>query len=176
MLTMTDIEAATRAYAQAREALSARVRELQDEIERVRRQAMPSIRRALAAAQERRHELVTAVQAAPYLFERPRSVVFSGVRVGYQKGRGALTWDDDARVCELIRRHLPEQADTLIRVIERPVKSALSALPTDDLRRVGVRVVDTGDAVIVRAIDDELDRLLASLLDINEPVTEEDAQ
>lgn len=175
MLTMVDIEAATRAYAQAREALSERVRALQDEIERLRRQAMPSIRRHLAAAQERRHELVTAVQAAPYLFERPRTVVFSGIRVGYQKSRGALTWDDDARVCELIRRHLPQQADTLIRVIERPVKAALAALSTADLRRIGVSVVDTGDAVVVRAIDDELDRLLAGLLDANEPVTEEDA-
>lgn len=173
MLTMADIEAATRAYAQAREALSTRVKELQEEVERLRRQAMPSIRRALAAAQERRHELVTAVQAAPYLFERPRTAVFSGIRVGYQKSRGALTWDDDARVCELIRRHLPEQADTLIRVIERPVKPALAALPTADLRRIGVSVVDTGDAVVVRAIDDELDRMLQQLLGATEPATED---
>lgn len=173
MITMTDIEKATRAYAQAREALSERVRELQQQIESARRQAMPAIRRALAAAQERRHELVTAVQAAPYLFERPRTVVFSNVRVGYQKGRGALSWDDDARVCELIRRHLPEQADTLIRVIERPSKTALAQLPTADLRRIGVQVVETGDSVLVRPLDDEIDRLLTQMLEDTEPVTDE---
>jgi hypothetical protein len=170
MTTIADIERLARRYAEAREALAGRVQSLEDEVTRLRRSSMPAIRRALAIAQERRDELAAAVAAAPQLFERPKTVVFAGIRVGYQKGRGAITWDDDARVCALIRKHLPDQADQLIRVIERPLKTALAQLASADLRRIGVQVVDTGEEIVIRPVDGDLDRLLERLLADTEPL------
>jgi arsenate reductase-like glutaredoxin family protein len=172
MITLTDIEALTRQYAEARAALAERVQELEDEIARLRRQRLPAIRRALGAAQERRDRLASAIAEAPALFERPKSVIFHGVRVGYQKGRGSITWDDDARVVALIRRHLPDQADALIRVVERPLKTALAQLSTAELRRLGVEVVETGEEIVIRPVDGELDRLIERLLADSERVEE----
>jgi hypothetical protein len=163
-MTLEDIEGLASQYAKAREELAGRVQALEDEVARLRRASMPAIRRALAIAQERRDVLAAAVAAAPQLFDRPRTVVLAGIRVGYQKGRGAITWDDDARVCALIRKHLPDQADQLIRVIERPLKTALAQLSTAELRRIGVQVIETGEQIVIRPVDGDLDRLIERLL------------
>lgn len=169
-MTLADIEALTRQYADARAALAERVQQLEDEVASLRRQRLPAIRRALATAQERRERLAAAIAEAPQLFERPKTVIFHGIRVGYQKGRGSITWEDDARVCALIRKHMPDRADELIRIIERPLKTALAQLPTAELRRLGVQVVETGEEIVIRAVDGELDRLIERLLADTEPV------
>lgn len=172
MNTLTDIEALTRQYAEARSALAERVQELEDEVTWIRQQRLPAIRRALAAAQERRDRLVAAIAAAPNLFERPRSVIFHGIRVGYQKGRGQITWEDDAKVCALIRKHFPDQSDSLIKIVERPLKTALAQLSTADLRRIGVQVIESGDEIIIRPVDGDLDRLIERMLADTEQVEE----
>jgi hypothetical protein len=173
MITIADIEALTRRYAEARSALAERVQELEDEVTRLRRARLPAIRRALADAQARRDGLAAAVAEAPELFERPKTVIFHGIRVGYQKGRGTITWEDDARVCALIRRHFPDQAESLIKVIERPLKTALAQLSTADLKRIGVQVVETGEEIVIRPVDSELDRMIERLLADTEPVEKE---
>lgn len=172
MITLADIEALTRQYAAARAALSDRVQELEDETTRIRRQRLPAIRRALGLAQERRERLAAAIAESPQLFECPRSVILHGIRVGYQKGRGSITWENDARVVALIRRHLPDQAESLIRVIERPLKTALAQLSTAELRRIGVEVVETGEEIVIRPVDGGLDRLIERLLADTEHVEE----
>jgi hypothetical protein len=175
MITIADIEALARRYAEARSALAERVQELEDEVTRLRRARMPAIRRALAIAQERRDGLAAAVAEAPELFERPKTVIFHGIRVGYQKGRGTITWEDDARVCALIRRHFPDQAESLIKVIERPLKTALAQLSTADLKRIGVQVVETGEEIVIRPVDGDLDRMIERLLADTEPLEEQQA-
>lgn len=174
-MTLADIEAAARQYAEARGRLSELVQELEDEVARLRRQRLPAIRRALGAAQERRDRLAGAIAGAPELFERPRTVILHGIRVGFQKGRGAITWEDDARVVALIRRHLPDQAESLIKVTERPLKTALAQLSSADLRRIGVSVVETGDEIVIRPADGELDRLIERVLADTEPLEPEAA-
>ena len=64
----------------------------------------------------------------------------------------------------LIRRYLPEQADTLIRTVEEPHKPALALLSVADLRRVGCTVVETGEAVVIKAVDSEVDKMVDALL------------
>ncbi|HXF66231.1 MAG TPA: host-nuclease inhibitor Gam family protein [Burkholderiales bacterium] len=173
-ITLTDIETATRRYADARAKLAERVTELEDEVRALKRARLPAIRRALAEAQARRDELQALVADAPELFERPKTVIFHGIRVGYQKGRGSITWEDDAKVCALIRRHFPDQADQLIKVIERPLKTALAQLSTADLKRLGVQVVETGEEIVIRPVDGELDRMIERLLDQGEDGNEVD--
>jgi arsenate reductase-like glutaredoxin family protein len=164
-IALTDIEAATRRYAEARARLAERVTELEDEVRALKRARLPAIRRALAEAQARRDELASLIQEAPQLFERPKTVIFHGIRVGWQKGRGSITWDDDERVCALIRKHFPAQAESLIKVIERPLKTALAQLSTADLKRIGVQVVETGDEIVIRPVDGDLDRLIERMLE-----------
>ena len=120
MATLTDIEQHTRCYADARDLLASRVQALQDEIEAAKRRKLFGIKKAVAAAAEARDKLHAAIEDSPELFERPRTLVILGIRIGYTKGSGKLSFDDASKVVQLIRRHFPEQSEVLVKTTEAP--------------------------------------------------------
>ncbi len=161
---METIERATRLYASTREVLADRVRTLESEIEAIKRQRLPGIKSALARAAEAEGRLRQAIDAAPELFGRPKTVVLHGIKIGYRKATGKLVWDDADQVVTLIRKHFPDQADVLIITTERPSKPALTQLTVVDLKRVGVRVIETGEEIVIAPTDSEVDKLVDALL------------
>jgi hypothetical protein len=161
---LADIEQLTRIYADAHDRLASRVAELQDDIEATKRRRLAGIKNAVRSASEARDQLHAAIAAQPELFERPRSLVLSGIRVGYQKAPGKLVFDAPDKVVALIRKHFPDQADVLIRQKEEPVRKALGQLSVADLKRIGVSVEETGDQIIIKPTDDAVDKLVSALL------------
>lgn len=161
---LADIEQLTRTYADARDLLTSRVQVLQDEIEAARRRKLAGIKAAVASVAAAHDALHAAIEAEPDLFVKPRTLVLSGIRVGYTKGKGKLAFDDPAKVVALIRKHFPDQADVLVATKEEPVKKALSQLSGAELKRVGVTMTDTDDQVVIKATDDAVDKLVAQLL------------
>ena len=122
-----------------------------------------------------RDVLVQAVEMAPDLFERPRTRKVAGVEYGYRTGKPAIQIADEARTISLIRKLLPEgQQVLLIRTRESVHKPAVLDLTAADLRRLGITQTDPEDSVVVRAIDDDTDRLIDALLaDTVEAATED---
>lgn len=163
-MQLTDIEVKTTAYAKKREALSAAVLELNDAIEAIKRKHLGVIKRLVANAADAHNELAAAIKDAPHLFERPRSVIIAGIKVGYQKGKGTLTWTNGERVCELIEKHYPDEYNVLVKTSVAPVKTALAQKSAADLRRIGVTVEDTGDQVLIKPTDTAVDKLVSALL------------
>lgn len=161
---LAEIELKTKAYSDAREVLAEHVATLQAMIDEAKREAMPLIRRALALAAERQAELRTAIEATPASFDRPRTQIFHGIKVGYRKGSGKVIYDDAARVVKLIRKHLPDQADLLIKVEETPIKKAIGDLSADDVKKIGCTIESTGDVVEIKAVDSEVDKIVTALL------------
>lgn len=164
MTMMTDIEKRAKTLADAREVLSAIVAELNAGIEALQRDRMPALKRAVNAAAERHEALKALIEAAPELFVKPRTVVLHGIRLGYAKGAGRLDFEDEARVCALIRKHLPDQADVLIATREVPVKTALAQLAAAELKKLGVTVEGTDDQVVIRPTDSAVDKVVAALM------------
>ena len=161
---LAEIERLARAYARIRETLKGRVTALQAELDAVRRRHLRGVRAGVAAAASARARLHAAVTAAPQAFQSPRTLVIEGIRVGFAKRRGTLVVEDRARVVELIRKHFPEQADIMIKTAETPVKTALARLPAAELKRLGVTVEETTDAVVVKPTDSEVDKAVTALL------------
>ena len=162
--TLNDIEQRAKRYADARASLGTIVSNLTAGIEALKRQAMPDIKRAVARATEHHDALRELIEASPDLFARPRTVTLHGVRVGYAKGKGGIAWDDPDAVVAAIQKHLPKQADALIRWTGKPLKEAINQLDVADLKRIGCRVVGTGDQVVIRAVDSDVDKLVDALL------------
>jgi hypothetical protein len=161
--TLATIERSCEWYAGARDALQARIDAMQAEIEAIKQRHLPGVRAALREVNTAEAALRGEVERAPHLFERPRTAIFHGIKVGWQKGKGGIAWDDTARVVSLIRKHLPDQVEALIRVREEPVKAALAELDAATLKRLGVHIVDAGDEVVVRATATDLDKLIRAL-------------
>lgn len=164
MTTLADIERHTRHYAKARDLLASRVQALQDEIAAAKRHKLSGIKKAVAAAAEARDKLHAAIEDSPELFERPRTLVIVGIRVGYAKGSGKLSFDHAGKVVQRIRRHFPEQAEVLIKTTETPIRKALGGLSVAELKRIGVTVEEAGDQVVIKPTDSEVDKLVNVLL------------
>lgn len=165
MGTLTDIEQLTKRYADARADVARLVHALEDETRKARQRYLAPIKAAVATAHDAQGALKGALETAPELFVRPRTVTFHGIRVGYMKGKGGLTWDDDAKVVSLILKHYPaDQAEVLIKTTRKPVKSALEQLSAADLKKLGVRVEESGDVVFVKPQDAEVEKLVDALL------------
>ena len=91
-------------------------------------------------------------------------MILYGIKIGFQKGKGEITWEDKDQVVKLIHKHFPEQAEALLKVTEMPVKTALAQLSAADLKKLGVTIIETGDEIVIRATDTEVDKLVEALL------------
>lgn len=164
MTTLNEIEARAKLYAEARERLAGIVADLNAGIEALKRQAMPELKRAIARASTHHDQLRSLIDNAPELFVRPRSVVFHGIKLGFQKGKGKIEWDDADQVVRLIKKHFPDQADVLIVTSEKPAKDALNNLTVAELKKLGISVIEGGDAIFIKPTDSAVDKMVDALL------------
>lgn len=163
--TLLEIEKATKDFASARYELSLLVTTLNDDVAKLKKEFLPSIKKAVAKTAERQCELKNLIDHAHDLFEKPRTVIFHGIKVGLQKGRGEIDWDDDQKVVELIRKHFREdQADALIITKEKPSASALRDLTVAELKKIGCTVEETDDEVVIKPADSDVDKVVNALL------------
>lgn len=162
--TMETIEALTKAFAGARAELAERLDVLREEQEAAKRRRLQGIKNALGRVQSTFDELKGAVAGSQALFEQPKTRVMHGIRVGWMKQRGKLEIADRDGVVDRIRKLLGDEAPAYIKVTEAPVVSALANLPAKDLRRIGVTLTDDIDAVVIKAADGELDKLIDALV------------
>lgn len=163
-MSMEAIERAAAEYATKRDILNRSVQGLQDAFARAREKFMPAIRERSAVAATARRALTDLLEAHPELFRKPKTIVLSGIRVGFKKAPGAIRIADPDVTVRLIRKHHPELADTLIKTTETVVKSALATLSAAELKKLGVTVTDTTDQAVAQSTDGEIDKLVEALL------------
>jgi hypothetical protein len=164
MATLKEIEALTKAYADRREALAGTVGGLNDELEAVKRKYLARIKQQVGAAKDAAANLSAAIAASPALFVKPRTITVHGIKVGFQKGKGKVTFADADKVVELIRKHLDDKADVLIITEEKPNKEAIAQLEVAELKKIGCSVTGTGDQVLIKDAAGDVDKLVAALL------------
>lgn len=166
--TMDQIESLAKTLAAARTELVDRMQSLRREQDEIKRRRLQGIRNAVAKVQAAHEALRLAVDASPALFIKPKTRLLHGIKCGFQKQRGKISWSDEETVIDLIKRHFPEQLETLTKVKRSLVRDALSELPAKDLRRLGVTVTDDVDAVLIKATDSEIDKLVDALINDKE--------
>lgn len=163
-MTMKELEALTKRYADARGTLADTVAALNFERDQVSANYLPRIKAQVKAAKKLAAELEAAITEGAALFERPRTQIFHGVKVGFRKASGKIAFADADQVVKLIRKHFPEQFDVLVKTSETPVKKALSNLTAAELKKLGIEVADSGDVVVIEDTAGEVDKLVAALL------------
>lgn len=163
-MTLTDLQPLTKACADVRGQLAAIVTELNSTIEAAKRKKMAVIRELVSRYADRESALRAVIEKNPQLFITPRTVVFHGIKIGLQKGKGGIEFDDPDKVLTRIRAEYGDDAIGLIHVVETPDKKMLADLPADELKKLGCTVVNTGDEVIIRPTDTNVDKLVTALL------------
>ncbi len=174
MATLSEIEKITKDYADARKVLSERVQSLESEITALKKMHLPRIKKAIEIAAKKQAELRCAIEESPELFKKPRMIIFHGIKIGYQKSKGEIKWEDTEQVVKLIKKHFPDGYETYIKITETPIKSALAQLSVHELKKLGVTVIETGDEVVIKTTDTEIDKLVNALLKDEELNSTED--
>jgi arsenate reductase-like glutaredoxin family protein len=158
-MSLAEIEALTTAFAARRRALVEQVQQLDRAVEDLTRARLGDIRPLADAAGNARTALAEAIEDAPHLFQRPRTIAIEGIKVGLRQGKRLLAYDDE-RLVGRIRERMPERLEELVAVIERPVRSRLALLEDGELRRLGVSVIPAGDEVVIQPVDGAVDKLV----------------
>ena len=167
-MDLSTIEAKAERYAATRRELEDAVLDLDQEVSGLKRRRLPRIKRLVEKAANQHNDLSAAIDDGRALFKRPRSRLFHGIRAGLRKRRGKITWISAEAVVARIKKHLPAQADTLIKTKETPRKEALEGLPAADLKRLGVTVTEAGDEIFINPTDSDVDKLVEALLEDKE--------
>ena len=164
MATLGEIEKLAKEFSEARELLKDRWKLLEQNIIEAKKKMRPGIHRAAEAAAAKKQALSDAIAESKEHFIRPKTVIFYGIRLGYQKAKGEIAWEDEAQVIKLIKKHFPDETETLIKIKETILKNALAQKSAADLKKIGVTVVDTDDEVFIKPTDPEIDKMINALL------------
>lgn len=174
-MNLGDIEKLTKAFSDARQIVADRVRAMEDEMQAIKRRRMPGIKSAVNTVIGQQSGLKAALEESRALFVRPKTMVINGIKVGFAKAKGKISWIDDDQVVKLIEKYLPDQAEILIKTTKMPIKKALEQLSAADLKKIGVTVNETSDHVVIKSTDDEIDKFVDALLKEDDPEKAEEA-
>lgn len=174
MTTLTDIEKMTKEFAEARKILRDRVEVLNEGMQALKKRYLPGIRKAVEDAKEKQARLTSLIDANRDLFVKPRTLTIFGIKIGIEKQKGKLEWEDKGIIVKLIKKLFPDSWETYVKVAETPMKKTLATLQISDLKKCGIQVKETGDAVIIKPADSEVDKLVDALL--NEKKKEEEEE
>ena len=154
----------TREYADAREALANELAALQGEIEAVKRGYLPKIRKQFVKMADKKTALFEAISANKDCFEKPKTQVLHGIKIGYRKKTGETIILSQDQTIELIRKRFGEkQARLMIQTKESVIKDSLKSLTAADLKAIGVEIKADVDEVVITATDGEIDKIISAM-------------
>lgn len=163
-MEMHNIENLARLYFEQYSELANRMRELQDQIDEVKRMHLPGIKAGIATVASARSDLKNAIAQNPQLFVKPRTTVFYGLKVGLQNSKGKVVYNKATLVCRRIRRLFKKAAaERLIETTEKPVADEVRKLPPADLKRLGVSIEGAGDQVLIKHAGSDIDKMIEAL-------------
>ena len=158
------LERLCRAFAGARDRVSARMERIRQRRVKYTNRLIPGLRTRVAELGEARDRVREYLAEHRDQFERPRTRALAGCRVGWRKKPGRLVVADEARTIQLIRMRMPERAKALVQVRTSLNKAALKKLPAAELASVGASIVAVDDVPVVSVPKDGLDALVDALL------------
>jgi hypothetical protein len=177
-MDLSIIERKTKSFSAARGELVDLLTELNRDIENLKNSRLKEIKAAVSKTAEKRGELATAIEDGRQLFDDPRTVIFHGVKVGMTKERGGVVVINPNNTVKLIEKLFPDKADVLIKTTKKPLKKALGQLTVVDLKKIGCEVGQTGDVVVISAVDSEVEKTVSKMLAalIDDGTEEEEAE
>lgn len=164
--TLMTVDTQAKYFADALSDLAIFVKAIDDSLRAVEEAYAKQLRQLEERFLERYTALKNEITAAPDAFVVRKSLVLHGIKVGFEKGKGKVEWDNEDRVVTLIRRNYTDvEAEALLRAKYSPDRLAISRLPAAEVKAIGCRIDDTGDRVIIRPIDSDAAKRVSARLD-----------
>jgi uncharacterized coiled-coil protein SlyX len=138
-MSLTTIETQCAAAAAAAQELTAALAEVQADIDRVRREAMPRLRKLRGAFDAVTAKLHREIDRHAADFHSPRTRLYHGVKVGLRSQPATVVFEseDEAALIARIDAALPQLATMLAPPKRTPNLRAIELLPDADLTAIG---------------------------------------
>jgi hypothetical protein len=164
------IELACEQFANDRREIASQIHTMERDIARITANYMPQIRSTADVLVARRADLAMQIDSNRPLFEKPRTRIFSDIKVGLQKQKGSIDFEDEEKTIALIEKHFPDRLDDLAPATRKLSKTALANLTAADLKKIGVEITADTDAVLIKPQDSDVEKAVAALLaETNQP-------
>jgi phage host-nuclease inhibitor protein Gam len=151
-------------FAAQRKVLAQKMAKLDQELSRVKRRYVTDIKHHASMVAETEADLAAAIEAAPEFFEKPKTKIIHGIKVGFRKGTGKLDWEDDAQILARLKKRFGADADDYIITTEKPSRDALKCLDEAVLGKLGVVIVDADEQVVVKPVETEIEKLVKTIM------------
>lgn len=162
-MSMLTIESKTKKYSEIHSSLSHKITEMERQISDIRKVFMTDITADIKKLKTAGDALYEIIGQNKNLFNNPKTVIFHNIRVGIMKGKGKKEFDNDVTI-KLIKKHLPLQQDTLIKIEEKVISKALEQLSASDLKKIAVEITDSQDEVMIKPVDSEIQKIINNIL------------
>lgn len=164
-INLAEIERRAARLADASLALDDTLTTYEEELQAVNAKYLRPLKRQAAEAATAEAELHSAIESAPHLFVKPRTLTLHGLKIGFSVSEGKLVIEDEETSVKLLKRKFPEQIDTYIRTTEEVNKDAIKALGLDDrqLAALGLSMADRGDMVLIKRAAGDIEKLISKL-------------
>lgn len=163
-MTLDRIERLCETFSAQRKALASKMAKLDQELSRIKRRYVLDIKHHAALVAATEADLTDAIEAAPEFFDKPKTKILHGIKVGFRKGQGKLEWEDDAKTVARLRKRLGEDAEDYIITTEKPSRDALKCLDESTLGKLGVEIVGAEDQVVVKPVETEIEKLVKAIM------------
>lgn len=125
----------------------------------------PALVKSAEAIKMRNLTLHLALEDSAALFTEPKTQTFFGIRVGWMKAKGTISFTDEATVIARAEDLLTKpQAAGVIKTTKKLVKKALSELSADVLRKLGVTLTADTDVPFIKPVEGDAVKKLNALL------------
>lgn len=158
---MKEIEGRAAAYADAQSKLDDALATLRRDLDEVRLNHMVALKRLSGLVARRESELRSLIETAPDLFDKPRTMIFHGVKVGFTTSKGKVVWADEEQVKKLIRKRFPELEEQLIKTTETVSRDAIRDLDETQMKAIGCRIDGAGDTVVLKSTAGDVEKMFA---------------
>jgi hypothetical protein len=164
-ITLGEIEGLTARLADASNALDEQLAVYEQELQAVNDKHLRPLKRLATIVAQAEAELHGTIESAPHLFGKPRTLSIHGIKVGFSVSEGKLVFEDEPLVIKLLKKKFPELEETLISRTEKVNKDAVKSLGLSDeeLKRLGMRIEERGDKVLIKRDAGEIEKLLTKL-------------
>ncbi|MCI0450506.1 MAG: hypothetical protein L0Y79_12125 [Chlorobi bacterium] len=165
MSNLNEIETLTKEFSEASDSLTLLKKELGSEIETAKSKYFKKIKDLAEVVVLKKSELEQAIISGRHLFIKPKTLVISGVKVGFQKTKDKIVWDDEEHVAYLIEKVMGKgTAEMLVKTEKKPIKESLMKLGEDELSKIACRIEKGEDKVVIKTVDSEIDKFVNSLM------------
>lgn len=163
-VTLPDIELAAEDFRAAYDRLNDLLVRLRTAQEHLVNLNIPAIRAASLRTKEAQKRLSELVETGRELFLQPKTRVMHGIEVGYRKQPDAYQFPPNAVLVAAIESQMPSISAACIEVEKRALKPPLKNLTLEQLQQIGVTVTPGVDAIVIKPLDGDVDKLIKALL------------